>query len=126
VTCFHDVFSEERNDKFLILNKYAPARITETPAVKDPENAAAAASSPTTESKVKTKKKTHTHTHTQNTLRYYSFLILKNTIHLENLLLGTWLSVRLVNVLVVSLLQNHVGRSSMVVSSSSPVCEIVV
>ncbi|CAM6024440.1 unnamed protein product [Sphagnum balticum] len=42
---------EERNDKFLILNKYAPARITETPAVQDPENAAAAASSPTTESK---------------------------------------------------------------------------
>jgi hypothetical protein len=57
VTCFHDVFSEERNDKFLILNKYAPARITETPAVQDPENAAAAASSPTTESKVKTKNK---------------------------------------------------------------------
>jgi hypothetical protein len=53
VTCFHDVFSEERNDKFLVLNKYAPARITETPAVQDPENAAAAASSPTTESKVK-------------------------------------------------------------------------
>jgi hypothetical protein len=57
VTCFHDVFSEERNDKFLILNKYAPARITETPAVQDPENAAAAASSPTIESKVITEKK---------------------------------------------------------------------
>ncbi len=59
MTCFHDVFSEERNDRFLILNKYAPAHITETPAVQDPENAAAAAaaaSSPTTESKVKTKK----------------------------------------------------------------------
>ncbi len=120
MTCFHDVFPEERNDKFLILNKYAPARITETPAVQDPENAAAAASSPTTESKVKTKTKKKNHT--QNTLRYYSFWILKNTIHLENLLLGTWL----VNVLVVSLLQNHVGRSSMVVSSSSLVCEIVV
>lgn len=48
----HSARLEERNDKFLILNKYAPARITETPAVQDPENAAAAAaSSPTIESK---------------------------------------------------------------------------
>jgi hypothetical protein len=47
----HPARLEERNDKFLILNKYAPARITETPGVQDPENAAAAASSPTTELK---------------------------------------------------------------------------